>query len=288
MTVLVSIPTKTQAQEELRAWSEVPDDLIDLGAVALAFASLRLPQRDISAYREHLDRLSAEVAQMSQTVKPGRVEQVAAILREVIAIRHGYEGDDSAGDSPENVNLMKVIDRRRGLPVALGIIYLAAARANGWAAVGLNFPEHFLIRLEFNGRRLIIDPFARGEIVAVPRLRELVKAKLGPEAELLPEYYLPIGNKDVLLRLQNSLKLRYARAGMDEAAAEIMEAMLLLTPERAVWWREFGLTLARLGQEHRAIVALENYLTLSGDDPLRGQTASLVDQLRALTVSTGA
>lgn len=288
MTVLVSIPTKNQAQEELRAWSEVPDDLIDLGAVALAFASLRLLRRDTFAYREHLDRLGAEVAQMTQSVKPVRVEQIAAILREVIAIRHGYEGDEATYDSPDNANLMKVVDRRRGLPVALGIIYLAAARANGWSAVGLNFPEHFLVRLEFNGRRLIIDPFERGDIVAVPRMRELVKAKLGPEAELLPEYYLPIGNKDVLLRLQNNLKMRYVRAGMDEAAAEIMEAMLLLTPERAIWWREFGLTLARLGEEHRAIIALENYLTLSGDDPMRGQTASLIDQLRALTASTGA
>lgn len=288
MTVLVSIPTRNQPQEELRAWSEVPDDLIDIGAVALAFASLRLPQRETSGYREHLDRLAAEVAQMAHTVKPARVEQVAVLLREVIAIRHGYEGDKTTYDSPDNANLMKVIDRRRGLPVALGIIYLAAARANGWSAVGLNFPEHFLIRLEFNGRRLIIDPFARGEVVAVPRLREIIKSNLGPQAELLPEYYLPLGNKDVLLRLQANLKLRFARAGIDENAAEILESMLLLAPQRALLWREFGLTLARLGQEHRAIVALENYLTLSGDDPLRHQTALLVEQLKVLTATTGA
>lgn len=288
MTVVVSIPTKTQAQEELRAWSEVPDDLIDIGAVALAFAALRLRQRDTFAYREHLDRLSAEVAQMAQSVKPARVEQVAGILREVIAVRHGYAGDDATYDLPDNANLMKVIDRRLGLPVALGIIYLTAARANGWSAVGLNFPEHFLIRLEFNGRRLIIDPFERGEVVAVPHLRALIKSKLGPEAELQPEYYTPVSTKDVLLRLQNNLKLRYARAGMDEAAGEILELMLLLCPERGVLWREFGLTLARLGEEHRALVALENYLTLSGDDPLRAQTASLVEQLRVLTATTGA
>ncbi len=288
MTVLVSIPTKNQAQEELRAWSEVPDDLIDIGAAALAFGALRHPRRETVSYREHLDRIAAEVAQMAQTVRPVRVEQVAGLLREVIAMRHGYEGDEETYDSPDNANLMKVIDRRKGLPVALGIIYLAAARANGWGAVGLNFPEHFLIRLEFNGRRLIIDPFARGEVVAVPRLRELIKTRLGPEAELVPEFYMPLSNKDVLLRLQNNLKLRYLRAGMDEAASEILESMLLLTPDRANLWREFGNTLARLGQEHRAIVALENYLTLTGEDTTRSHTASLVEQLKALTAITGA
>ena len=287
MTVLVSLPTKNQPQEELRAWSEVPDDLIDVGAAALAFAALRLPDRDLSVYREHLDRLAAEVAQLTRDVKPTRVEQVAGVLREVIAVRHRYEGDDASYDSPDNANLIKVMDRRRGLPVSLGILYLATARANGWQAVGLGFPEHFLIRLEFGGRRLILDPFERGEMVAVPRLREIIKLKLGPQAELRPDYTMPVSNRDVLLRLQNNLKLRFVRAGMDEVASEILESMLLLAPDRAPLWREFGLLLTRMGHEHRAIVALENYLTLSGDEPGRHQAAALVEQLRSLTSMGG-
>lgn len=287
MSLLVSLPTRNQPQEELRAWSQVQDDLIDIGAAALAFAALRLPQRDISIYREHLDRLGAEVAELVRDLKPQRVEQIAAILREVIAVRHRYEGDEATYDSPDNANLIKVMERRKGLPVALGVLYIAAAKANGWDAVGLNFPEHFLIRLEFNGRRLILDPFERGEVVSVPRLRELVKLKLGPTAELRPDYTAPASTRDVLLRLQNNLKLRFARAGMDETTAEILEAMLLLAPDRAVLWREYGHTLARLGQEHRALVALENFLTLSTDEPLRHQTAQLVEQLRALTALSG-
>lgn len=287
MTLTITLPTRSHAQEELRAWAQVPDDLIDLGAAALALASLRQTQRDPLPYREHLDRLAVEVAAMAQTIKPTRVEQVAALLREVLHLRHGYTGDSKDYNSPDNANLMKVIDRRRGLPVALGIIWLTVARVNGWQAVGINFPEHFLVRLEFGGRRLIVDPFNGGEMVAVPQLRQLLKIHLGPQAELKPEYYLPIGNRDILLRLQNNLKLRFAHSGMDEAAAEILEGMLLLAPERAALWREFGLTLARLGEEHRAIIALENFLTLSVDDPLRHQTASLVEQLRALTASSG-
>ena len=285
MTLLVNLPTRNQAQEELRAWAEVPDDLIDLGAAALALAALRQPRADISSYRDHLDSLASEVAAMTRQVRPVRVEQVAVILREVIALRHGYAGDVNHYEAPEDANLMSVIDARRGLPVALGVVYLACAKANGFKAAGLSFPEHFLIRLEFGGRRVIIDPFARGEIVSVPRLRELVKITLGDAAELKPDYYNTISNRDVLLRLQNNLKLRFTRTGMDDAASEVLESMLLLAPERATLWREFGLTLARLGEEHRAIIALENYLTLSGDDPLRRQAVSLVEQLKALTAN---
>lgn len=283
MTALVSLPIRCQAQEELRAWSAVPDDLIDIGAAALALAALRFPDCDTTPYRDHLDRLATEVAALAQSLKPQRVEQIAAILAEIIAGRHGYQGDEVTYGSPDNANLLRVIDCKRGLPVALGIFYLSAARANGWDAVGLSFPDHFLIRIEFNGRRIIIDPFNSGSVVTVPRLRELIKSKLGPTAELKPEYYTPVSTRDVLLRLQNNLKLRFIRAGVDEAASEVIEGMLLLDPGRAPLWREFGLLLTRLGEENRAITALENYLVLASDDSARHQTAILVEQLKSLS-----
>lgn len=283
MTVAINLPIRNAAQEELRAWSEVADDHIDVGAAGLAFAALRLRERDTTTYRNHLDRLSAEVAEMAAVMKPQRVEQVAGLLREVITLRHGYKGDATDYDNPDNANLMKVIDRRRGLPVALGIIYLSIARANGWDARGLAFPEHFLMRIEFNGRRVVIDPFAGGELVGAPQMRALVKEKLGAEAELRPDYYTPVSNRDVLLRLQNNQKLRFVRAGLEESAAEVLEGMLLISPDRASLWREYGMLLARLGEEHRAIVALENYLVLGTDEGLRHQTAMLLEQLRSLT-----
>ena len=53
----------------------------------------------------------------------------------------------STYDDPQNADLMAVIDRRRGLPVALGILYIHAARAAGLEASGLNTPDHFLLQL---------------------------------------------------------------------------------------------------------------------------------------------
>ncbi len=41
---------------------------------------------------------------------------------------------------------MRVIDRRRGLPVALAILYLHAARGQGWAADALRFTGHVVVR----------------------------------------------------------------------------------------------------------------------------------------------
>jgi len=57
-----------------------------------------------------------------------------AALTQVMAEEHGYGGDRQHYDDLQNANLIRVIDRRRGLPVALGILYLHAARAQGWRA----------------------------------------------------------------------------------------------------------------------------------------------------------
>ena len=68
--------------------------------------------------------------------------------RDLIDGRFGYEGDRLTYDDPQNADLMAVIDRRRGLPVALGILYIHAARAGGFAAQGLHTPEPFLLLLD--------------------------------------------------------------------------------------------------------------------------------------------
>src|SRR3546814_18868046 len=81
-----------------------------------------------------------------------------------------------------NADMMRVIDRRRGLPVALGILYLHGARAQGWPICGLNFPGHFLLRLDLGAERTIIDPFHGGETRDAAALRALLKTMAGEAA----------------------------------------------------------------------------------------------------------
>src|SRR5258708_30354018 len=102
---------------------------------------------------------------------------------------------------------MRVIDRRKGLPVALGILYIHAARAQGWDMAGLAFPGHFLVRLQDAGARLILDPFHGGKPREAAELRDLLKAITRNEAELTPAHYPPVRDPQVLLRLPNKLKL---------------------------------------------------------------------------------
>ena len=144
---------------------------------------------------------------------------------------------------------MRVIDRRKGLPVALGILYIHAGRAQGWDVAGLGFPGHFLIRLERDGERLILDPFNEGRVCAAAELRDLLKSTAGSEAELDPSHYATVSDREILLRLQNNIKLRRLQAGDMEGALACTEDMLRIAPDEATQWRDAMVMHQRLGRQ---------------------------------------
>ena len=194
---------------------------------------------------------------------------------------YGYEGDTLTYEDLQNANLMRVIDRRKGLPVALGILYLHAARAQGWDSIGLAFPGHFLIRLSDGPERLILDPFHAGRIHDAASLRELLKAMAGQDVELMPEHYAPVSDRDVLLRLQNNIKSRLLQAGRAEPALRVIHTMLLLAPDMAGLWHEAGMLNARLGNMRAATEALQEFIVRAPEGSARHQAAALLQQLKS-------
>lgn len=250
-----------------------------LAAAALALACRDRPRVDLARYHHHLDSLAVEAAAAGAAAHSP--EERRAALATVIAGRYGYEGDRLTYEDLQNANLMRVIDRRKGLPVALGILYLHAARAQGWGAAGLAFPGHFLLRLGESPERLVIDPFDRGRARDAAALRDLLKSVAGAAAELEPAHYAEVGDRDILLRLQNNIKLRLIQSRRLDAALAVIEGMLLFAPDHAALWREAGLVNAELGNLRAGITALERSLDRAGDEASRHQAALLLQQLKS-------
>ena len=264
----------------LRQTGALPDGAIDLLETALALAALdRRCSRDW--YRAHVARLCDEVGAAAAEHEPDGVSGPSAALRQVFAERYGYHGDTETYEDPQNANLMRVIDRRKGLPVALGILYIHAARAQGWDCAGLNFPGHFLIRIDRDGERAILDPFDGGAARGPADLRSLLKAVQGQEAELRREHYAPVGSRAVLLRLQNNVKLRHLNGGRLEDAAAVLDSMLAIAPDEPGLWRETGLVKARLGEYGAAIAALDRFIAGADSDHARHEAAALLQEIKS-------
>jgi len=263
----------------LRELAANPSPALPIGEAALALASFDRPRVSLARYRQHLVTLARDVGRHAGAAAdlPAR----AAALNEIILLKHGYSGDELTYDDLQNANLMRVIDRRKGLPVALGILYLHAARAQGWDSVGLGFPGHFLIRLTDGAERLILDPFHGGKVCDAVSLRELLKAMAGQDVELSPEHYAPVADRDVLLRLQNNVKSRLLQGGQYERALRIVETMLLLAPDLAGLWHEAGMLNTRLGNMRAGANALQEFIIRAPEGDARHQAAAMLQQLRS-------
>ena len=264
-------------ERALRAVGSLADDEIDLADAALLLGALDMPNASLAGYREHVGRLGEDVAALARAGEP--LERRRRHVNAVLFDSHGYAGDAESYDAPENANLLQVIDRKVGLPVSLGILYIHAARAQGWAVDGLAFPGHFLVRLEEGDRRVIVDPFHRGQMLEAGHLRGLLKQFQGADAELQPGHYAPVGNRSILLRLQNNIKSRALQASDGARAAAILERMLLIAPDAGGVWHELGVVRARLGTIKGAVAALERSLTCPLPDSLRPRVEAALASL---------
>ncbi len=265
-------PAPLSAEEieaALDAVGKQEDRAIDLAGTALLLAALDRPGVYLGPYRDHLE----ELANAMRDSRAATALEVAATLARLFNDRFGYDGDRLTYDDPQNANLISVVERRKGLPVALGILYAHAARAAGFALEGLAFPGHFLVRLQVRGEALILDPFNGGRVLDPLELRRLTKQLMGPDQELTPALTDTVGNRAVLLRLQNNLKSRAQADGDVERVAALARTMLRLAPEDAGLWFDYGQAQHNLGRLGAATAAFESCIehSLDGFETIEAQ-----------------
>ncbi|MGE0737078.1 MAG: SirB1 family protein [Alphaproteobacteria bacterium] len=235
------------------------DNEIDVVQAALAFALLDAPHADIVKYAAHLNLLARECADAAQRIDPAiagtkLIHARIGAINQILFDEHGYEGDRANYDDLRNANLFHVIDRRKGLPIALAILYLHMARSQGWACSGTNFPGHFLCWIGGKGEEwAFVDPFHRGRICSEMELDRRIKSAFGADAKLNAGHLAPASAREVLLRLQNNIKSRLIDAQNDEAALDVLRRMLLIAPNQLGLIDEAAGCCQRLGQLNLAL-----------------------------------
>ncbi len=270
--------TTEEAKVTLRQIGAAPEAPFEIGEAALALAALDRPRVPLARYRQHLEELGGDIDRIAGGCTDLR-DRLAA-LNNILIDKHGYAGDQLNYDDLQNANLISVIDRKKGLPVALGILYIHTARAQGWTITGLAFPGHFLLRLGGDGERLVLDPFHEGAARATHELRDLLKALSGSDAELRPEHYSEVSDREILLRLQNNIKLRLIQQNDPAGAEAAVSRMLILAPEQTALWWETGMLNVQAGRLQAAIDAVERFIELEARQQQRQEAAVFLQKLR--------
>lgn len=253
----------------LRESGAQDDSELDLSLFKIALAFCAPLHVGISAdrYFNHVKKMADDARLRNEELIAAGAEEMAgtqlAALKYVLYEREQYIGDAERYDDLDNADMMRVIDRRKGLPISLCILYIHVGRMNGWHVDGLNFPGHFLCRIELKGERLIFDPFDSCKTLDAPDLRQLLKRVRGESAELSADYYKPCTNRETLVRLQNNVKLRLIDAEEYKLALRSVEMMRMLDPQEYRLMLDAGVLYAKTGQKIAAIDALERYIAIA-------------------------
>lgn len=207
--------TREDAEAFLLQAGRASDADFPLLEAAIACALHEDPSRDADTAR---NLAQSGVERLSQRLAKESPEEA---LAEAMAGDLGLGGDLFTYEHPDNADILAVAERRKGLPVALGVYYLHVSRKCGLTVQGVDFPGHFLLRIETVEGPLALDPFSEGRVVLPSELtRRALHAGLTPTvADRLDRLMEPAPDRAVLIRLQNNIFAR-ASAARDYARAE--------------------------------------------------------------------
>ena len=200
--------TRDEAIEVLTEAGQAADEAFPLLEAAIACAIHDQPFRDPQPVRTLAAHAAERLAERIGSEGPDDA------LTETLASDLRLNGDLLSHDRPGNTDVIDVAESRRGLSGALAIFYLDAARRTGIKAQGVDFPGHFLLRVETPDGPVALDPFSQGRLVLPSELtRRALRAGLSPHvADRLDVLMAPVTDRQALIRLQNVLFSRAIRA----------------------------------------------------------------------------
>ncbi len=248
---------------------------IPLAEAALWIAAEEYPNLDVEGYVDRLDEL-AEVTR--RAVFPCAAENRAARFNEFFFGELGFAGNTESEDDPRNSFLNDVIDRRRGIPISLSLVYTEIGTRLGLPVVGVGFPGHFLVKW-LAPTELLVDAF-HGRVISRDECAERLRTSFGPNATLDERMLAPASPREILTRWLRNLKQNYLARGDFMRALAAVDRIVLIAPDEASEIRDRGILYHRVECYAAALADFERYLTLAPNDLMAGEIRRRLPELR--------
>lgn len=241
----------------------------DLAGAALIIARLEYPHLDRGRSLRTLDELGAWAAERLKDIDPGDLRSRVKRLNRFFYGECGFAGNRDWYSDVRNSMLNVVIERRRGIPITLALVYMEVARRAGLTVRGIAFPGHFLLQVPSGLRPreraeadLILDPFNSGAVLSETDCRRLLSSHMGDDVPFRSTMLHPCSPAHVVARLLNNLKRIYIDLRAFAYARRVTDLLLALDPTLLYELRDRGLLSYHLDDFPAALRDLEDYLRL--------------------------
>lgn len=193
----------------------------DLATGALLIARQFQPELEVDAELSEVDALS-------RSASAARVSDAHSLVQ--FFADAGYCGNTNEYYDVNNSMLNQVLHRRTGIPITLGVLYLAVVKRlalQGLSATGINFPGHFLIATDDGNQQQLIDVFD----VKVTSTQECYERINHATVQPDPVHFRSADDRDILSRILENLKAIYWQAGHTETVIECLDYQLMIFPD---------------------------------------------------------
>ncbi len=252
--------TRCDTEDALAAAGASPDSRFPLFEAALSCALHEDSAREADAARRLVELAHARLIERLPDESPEDA------LCEALGGDLQLRGDLFTPEDPANTDLISVCDRRQGISIALGLIYLEAGRRAGLTLAGVDFPGHFLLRVETGEGPVALDPYTGGGVVMPSELtRRALSAGLMPGvADRLEALMAPVPDRQVVLRLQSLIFIHAMHARDFDRAERAALRCGLLDPRDHRPWLDVAAAREAQGRLAGALEALKQARTLGG------------------------
>ncbi len=244
------------------------DDQLPLLEAAVSIAQDEYPDLDVQQVLGDMDQLLARLRRRLPTDSPP-LQRLRA-LNQFFFRDLGFGGNVNHYYDPDNSHLHVVLRTRRGIPISLAVLWLELAQGLGLSARGVNFPGHFMVKVNLPRGQVVIDPFT-GQSLS----REDLAERLEPYKRrngLVDDFDVPVGlylqsatPRDILARMLRNLKDIHTTHEDWPRLIQVLDRLIVLLPDAHAEYRDRGLAWAEKGELRRAVGDLEHYLAHADD-----------------------
>ncbi|HEV7820712.1 MAG TPA: tetratricopeptide repeat protein [Burkholderiales bacterium] len=239
------------------------DNEINLAEAALLIAAEEYRALEIPRYLTKLDEMAATLKRRLRA-DISQADTIIAMNRYLFE-ELGFAGDAANYYDARNSFLNEVIDRKRGIPITLAMIYIEIARRIGLPVQGVAFPAHFLVKCPLRDGTVVLDPYAKGASLSFEELRRRVKALRNgaePTKSMVAGMLITASNREILARLLRNLKGIYSHHKDWMKALSATDRIISVMPALAEEYRDRGMIYLNLECFRAALFDFQAYLKM--------------------------